>query len=186
MLDHHPPYLSEDDAVRILQSRKKYIDSVAITGGEPTIQKGLPEFISRLKDLGFLVKLDSNGLNPGVVKKCLDNLDYIAVDVKTSLDQYSRLGASDTAGLRKTISMLKKNDDGYEFRCTVVPGFVDEDTIEEIGKLVKGARRFAFQQYVPGDTMDPAMREVKPFPRERIEGMAEIMRSYVEEVLIRV
>lgn len=81
--------------------------------------------------------------------------------------------------------MLKENDVEYEFRCTVVPGFVDEDTVSEIGALVKGAKRFAFQQFVPGDTLDPAMRKVEPYPRERIEEMAEIMRRYVAEVLIR-
>jgi len=185
VIDHHPPYLSEDEALAILESRKRYIDSVVITGGEPTIQRGLPEFIGRLKASGFHVKLDSNGLRPEVIEQCLGKLDYIAIDVKTSMAGYSTLGSSNPEGLLKTISMLKENDVEYEFRCTVVPGFVDEDTVSEIGTLVRGAKRFAFQQFVPGDTLDPAMRKVEPYPRERIEEMAEIMRRYVAEVLIR-
>jgi len=186
VLDYNGPYLSEEDAVKILEERKKFIDHVVITGGEPTIQEGLPGFLSRLKALGYKTKLDSNGMRPEVLEKSLAHLDYVAVDVKTSPDLYPRLKAESVEGLLKTIRILKNGFVDYEFRCTVVPGFVNEDIVHGIGEMVEGARRFAFQQFVPGDTLDPALNSKTPYTKKEISKFADIMASYVEQVTLRV
>jgi len=186
VLEYNGPFLSEGDAVKTLEKRKKFIEHVVITGGEPTIQEGLPGFLSRLKALGYKTKLDSNGMRPEVLEKSLAHLDYVAVDVKTSLDLYPRLGAESVEGLLKTINILKKGSVDYEFRCTAVPGFVNEDIIHRMGEMVEGARRFAFQQFIPGDTLDPAFNSKTPYTKERISRFADIMSSYVEEVTLRV
>ena len=186
VLEYNGPYLSEEDAVKILEERKKFIDHVVITGGEPTIQGGLPGFLSRLKALGYKTKLDSNGMRPEVLEKSLAHLDYVAVDVKTSPDLYPILKAESVEGLLKTINILRKGSVDYEFRCTAVPGFVNEDIVHRIGEMVEGARRFAFQQFIPGDTLDPAFNSKTPYTKEKISQFADIMTGYVEEVILRV
>jgi len=186
VLNPQPPFLNEETALQILRERKRYVDAVVITGGEPTIHSALPEFVRKLKNEGFAVKLDTNGFFPKNLEQCLPYLDYVALDVKTSLEKYPRLGAADTAELLQTIEMLKKGKTEYEFRATVVPGFVDEEDIRKIGEIVKGGKRFALQQFIPGDTLDKTFSNVEPYTAETIAGFGEIMKQYVEEVILRV
>jgi len=180
------PFLSEDDALAILESRKKYIDAVVITGGEPLIHNDAPIFIKRLKDKGFSVKLDTNGFFPELLEQCLNYVDYVAVDVKTSLEKYYLLGAKDVSRLLKTIDLLKGYGVNYEFRNTVVPGIVEEEDVVKIGELIKGARRFAFQQFVPEDALDERFRRIQPYSPEIIRRFSEIMKKYVDEVILRI
>ena len=186
ILDPTGPFLSEKDTLQILEGRRRFVDAVVITGGEPTIHADLPGFSRMLKEHGYLVKLDSNGLLPEMLEKCIPHLDYIAVDVKTSPELYPKLKAESIDGLVKTIEMLKRGAVDYEFRCTAVPGFVDEDTVPRMGEMVEGAKLFAFQQFIPGDTLDPAYNFKTPYTEERISQLADIMASYVEEVTLRV
>jgi pyruvate formate lyase activating enzyme len=110
----------------------------------------------------------------------------VALDVKTSLDKYARLGAKDTAPLLHTIEILKTGKVDYEFRTTVVPGFVDAEDIPRIGELGKGTKIFAFQQFVPEDTLDKNFVTLKPYPPENIKKYAEIMKEYVGNILLRI
>jgi len=186
ILDPKPPFLSEDDALKILLSRKKYVDAVVITGGEPTMNGDLPAFIKRLKENGFHVKLDTNGFYPETLRECLSYLDYVAMDVKTSLDKYKLLGAENTDGLLRSVEIIKEGKIDYEFRNTVVPGIVSEEDIHEIGRIVEGARRFAFQQFRPGEALDEAFNSVKPYPSDIIIRFSKIMERYVSEVILRI
>ncbi len=186
IIEPKPPFLSEEDALKILESRRKYVDAVVITGGEPTLNEDLPVFVRRLKEKGFSVKLDSNGFFPQVLERCLPDVDYVAMDVKTSLDKYRLLGAKETKGFLRSIGLLKEGRVEYEFRNTAVPGLVDEDDVVKIGEMVRGARRFVFQQFLPGSTLDEKFNNVKPYPPEVITGYAGIMKSYVEEVTLRI
>jgi len=186
VLEPKPPFLNEETVFKILESRRKYVDAVVITGGEPTMHKDLPRFIKNLKERGFSVKLDTNGFFPQVLEGCLPHVNYVALDVKTTLEKYSLLGAGDTADFLRTIEILKKGNVDYEFRATVVPGFVDAEVIPKIGELVKGGKRFAFQQFVPGDTLDKTFNGVKPYPPDVIAGFAENMKKYVAEIMLRV
>ena len=186
VLNPEPPFLNEGTVLRILEKRKRYVDAVVITGGEPTIHKDLPRFLKKLKERGFRVKLDTNGSFPQVLEECLPYLDYTALDVKTSLEKYPRLGAKDTADFLHAVEMLKNGKTEYEFRTTVVPGFVDEEDIPKIGEIVKGGRLFAFQQFVSGDTLDKAFTNVKPYSAEDIARFAGIMKRYVNKIILRV
>jgi pyruvate formate lyase activating enzyme len=179
------PFLSEDDALKVLEPRKKYVDAVVVTGGEPTMQTDLPGFLARLKEKGFAVKLDTNGFFPKILEKCLSHIDYVAMDVKTSLEKYALLGVKDTGGFLQSVALIKEGRVDYEFRATVVPGFVDEEDIAKIGEIVKGAKRFAFQQFVSGDTLDKSFNKVKPYPSETIAHFAEVMKKYVNEIILR-
>ena len=185
VLDPKPPFLNEEDAMKILKERKPFVDSVVVTGGEPTIHKELPEFLRKLKTHGFAVKLDTNGLDSKMLEKCLPYVDYVAVDVKTGIQKYAKLGAMDASGLARTIEMLKNGKVEYEFRTTVVPGFVDERDMHEICELVKGAKVFALQQFVPEDTLAKDWSTVKPYPLQIISAFAEEAKEYVESIIFR-
>ncbi|MGB9740866.1 MAG: anaerobic ribonucleoside-triphosphate reductase activating protein [Candidatus Bathyarchaeia archaeon] len=186
VVDPKPPFLQEEAALKILESRKKFIDAVVVTGGEPTMHKELPRFLKKLKERSFTVKLDTNGFYPQVLEECLAHVDYVALDVKTSLEKYQRLGAGNVDDLLRTLEILKTGKVEYEFRTTVVPGFVDADDIQKIGELVKGARTFAFQQFIPDDTLDKAFRTVKPYAPATIAEFAETMKKYADKVVLRV
>lgn len=181
-----PPFLNEEAALRILESRKKYVNAVVVTGGEPAMHKEVPKFLRKLKEKGFAVKLDTNGFYPKVLEECLPYVDYVALDVKTSLDKYERLGAKDTSPLLQTIEILKTEKVEYEFRATVVPGFVNAEDITKIGEMVKGAKTFAFQQFIPEDTLDKGFKTLMPYPLEKIRNFAETMKGYADTIVLRI
>jgi len=180
------PFIEEDEVLQTLIERKRYVDSVVVTGGEPTIHYELPGFLARLKENGFNVKLDTNGFNPKVLRACLPYVDYIAMDVKTSPELYRGLGGEDVSPLVDSIGEIMESGVDYEFRCTTVPGFVEIETIKEIGKLVKGAKCFVFQQYRPEKTLDPSYNAIKPYPDEYIKELEKIMQDYVEEIILKI
>ena len=145
-----------DEILDYLKTRVGLIDAVVFTGGEPTIMPELVERIKKVKELGFLIKLDTNGTNPGIVEELLNEglLDYIAMDIKNSEARYS-----ETAGcpgikmenIKKTIKILENSGVNYEFRTTLVKEFHDEKSIREMCKLVKGAKQLFLQKFVDRD-----------------------------------
>jgi pyruvate formate lyase activating enzyme len=185
VVDPKPPFLNEEAALKILEERKKFVDAVVITGGEPTIHKDLPKFLKRLKEKGFAVKLDTNGFNAQMVEECLPYVDYVALDVKTSLEKYERLGARNTTELLHTIEILRTGKVECEFRTTVVPSLVDEGDIVKIGELVRGVQTFALQQFIADDVMDKSL-SVKPYSTESIAGFAETMKKFAGNTILRV
>jgi pyruvate formate lyase activating enzyme len=185
-VDPKPPFLQEALALRILESRKKYVDAVVVTGGEPCMHKELPKFLEKLKKRGFQVKLDTNGCYPEVLEQCLAHVDYVALDVKTSLEKYKLLGAKDTTGLLRTVEMLKMGKVAYEFRTTVVPELITAEDVTRICELVKGAKTHAFQQFVPQDTLDKRFEGLRPYAPEVINEFAGTMKNYAENVVLRI
>ena len=181
-----PPFLQEGAALELLEKRKKYVDAVVVTGGEPCMHKELPKFLAKLKDRGFQVKLDTNGFFPDVLEECLGSVDYVALDVKTSIEKYDRLGAQDTAGLLRSIEILKMGKTPYEVRTTLVPDLVTAEDIVRIGELVNGAQNVALQQFVPKDTLDKSFQALRPYAPEIIAEFAQTMRKYAMNLLLRV
>lgn len=185
VVDPKPPFLNEETAIQILEERKRYVDAVVVTGGEPTIHKELPRFLKRLKEKGFAVKLDTNGLNAKILEECLPHVDYVALDVKTSMEKYSLVGARETAELMRTIEILKAGKVEYEFRTTVVPKLVEEEDVIRIGETIKGAKNYALQQFIPGDTLNEEYKNLRPYSRETLEKMAETIQKYVDNIIMR-
>ncbi|MEM1590071.1 MAG: anaerobic ribonucleoside-triphosphate reductase activating protein [Candidatus Bathyarchaeia archaeon] len=181
-----PPFLNEETAIQILEERKKYVDAVVVTGGEPTIHKELPRFLKKLKERGFAVKLDTNGLNPTVLEECLPYVDYVALDFKTSPEKYHLLGAKEIEALLKTVELLKCGKVEYEFRTTIVPKIVEETDITRMGEIAKGAKNYALQQFIPGDTLSEEYKNLQPYPPDVLAGFAETLKKYVEKVILRV
>lgn len=184
--DPQPPFLQEGTALEILESRKKYVDAVVVTGGEPCMHKELPKFLKKLKEHGFSVKLDTNGFFPEVLEQCLGSVDYVAMDVKTSLEKYKLLGAKDTTPMLRSIELLKSGKVPYEFRTTVVPELVTVENAKAIGEMVKGAKIHALQQFIPEDTLDKRFQTLKPYAREVISEIASIIGQFAEKVVLRV
>lgn len=185
VLGEAEPQISEEDAVKSLEQRKEFIDHVVISGGEPTLQRDLPKFLSRLKSLGYMLKLDTNGLLPEVLEECLRYLDYVAMDVKTSIERYPQLGAAEPDALIRSIKLLRDGGVDYEFRCTAVPGFVDLDSVRDMGEIVRGAKKFVFQQYVPSDTLEPQFTKTT-YSGDEILCFAKLMRKYAINVQTRI
>ena len=185
-VDPKPPFLQEALALRILENRKKYVDAVVVTGGEPCMHKELPTFLEKLKKRGFQVKLDTNGCYPDVLEQCLAHVDYVALDVKTSMEKYRLLGAKDTSGLLRSVEMLKMGKVPYEFRTTLVPELITAEDMTRICEVVKGAKTHAFQQFVPEDTLDKRFEGLKPYAPEVINEFAGAMKNYAENVVLRI
>jgi pyruvate formate lyase activating enzyme len=180
-----PPFLQEGVALEILEKRRRYVDAVVVTGGETCMHKELPKFLAKLKERGFLVKLDTNGFFPDVLEDCLGCVDYVAMDVKTCKEKYEFLGAKDTVGLLRAMEMLKTGKVPYEFRTTVVPQIVTAQDAECIGELVKGSKIHALQQFIPDDTLDKKFQTLKPYAPETINDFAQIIGKYTESVQLR-
>ena len=184
-MDPKPPFLTEEMVIPILEKRRKYVEALVVTGGEPTMHSELPIFLKDIKTRGFSIKLDTNGFFSKTFEECLPYVDYVALDVKTSMDKYRLLGTEDTTELLCTIEMLKTSVVEYECRATVVPGFVDLNDVSKMGEIVTGCKRFVFQQFIPGDTLDQKFAKMKPYGLEVIDGYIKIMKQYVTEVFFR-
>lgn len=144
------PAMAEDKILEFLESRRGLLQGVCITGGEPTIHSDLKDFIRRVKEMGFLIKLDSNGHNPDVLEDLVKEklLDYIAMDIKNRPEKYAEtVGlAVNLPKIRRSIEIVKSLDD-YEFRTTVVPRLVLEEDILAITDMLAPARRYYLQPY---------------------------------------
>jgi len=181
-------YLSLEDFWSFIKKRKKLIDGISITGGEPTLQAGLIDFIKEIKARGLKVKLDTNGSNPDILTELLaENLvDYIAMDIKSSLQSYSAVaGECSLDKVKASIELIKRSEIDYEFRTTVVPTLHTEQDFKGIGELIAGAERYYIQNFRPVNTLDKKLEELSSFPPDRLEKFKEIVSPYVAKVEIR-
>ena len=151
------PDVDDEQLLASLLPRRSFVDGLVITGGEPTLQAGLIPFLSRARQAGFDIKLDTNGYQPDVLRLCLENhlVDYVAMDVKTSLTRYPLVTgvAIDPARLRRSIDLIRHSGIDHEFRTTVVPGLVELADVESIARLIAGAQRYFLQAFRPGPTV---------------------------------
>lgn len=175
-----------DDVMAFLATRVGKLDGVAISGGEPTMQPDLPDFIRRCKALGFRVKLDTNGTNPTMLRKLLSEhlLDFIAMDIKGPLEKYSQIAARpvDLDAIRESIRLIKTID--HEFRTTIVRGQLEPKDFEAVGRLVKGAKRYALQYFIPGTTVSPQFSARESFSEDEMNEARMIMLNYVDECVV--
>lgn len=185
------PSIGEDSVLASLRRRKGFIDGVVITGGEPLLDGvELLPFLGRVREMGLPVKLDTNGYNADLLVTILKNMavDYVAMDVKSSLGKYERASGRplNTGRIVTSIQAIMGSSIEYEFRTTCVPGLVESDDIEEIGRLIKGAKRYYLQQFRTGEpTLVPSYMEIAPYPKEKLEEFLDIARTYVKVAGIR-
>ncbi|MFH0835054.1 MAG: anaerobic ribonucleoside-triphosphate reductase activating protein [Candidatus Micrarchaeota archaeon] len=181
------PWFDESSAYQTLENRKHLINAVVITGGEPSVQKDLPDFVRGLKERGFFVKLDTNGSNPAMLKGLLPLLDFVAMDAKCTPESYPLVTRSEVSEkeVRESASILLKSRTPHEFRTTAVPTIVDEAEIEKIGAWLDGAERYAIQKFLPKNTLDPQFEKVVPYPHTRLLGLVELAKKHFKNVELR-
>lgn len=187
----HPPKeteYSEEEILSFLQKRNGVLDGVAFTGGEPLMQPDIFEFIQKIREMGFLIKLDTNGTFPDKLKKIVNAglVDYVAMDVKASKHNYPSavgIGGYDTSRVDESIHFLLENNVDYEFRTTVVNEFHDKNSMEDLGKWIKGAKRHFIQAFEDsGELIGFGLSAVSK--KDMLE-FREVMLKYVDECELR-
>ena len=182
------PVIDEDEIFSFLKKRKGMLEGVVVTGGEPTLQRDLIPFLGRLKTLGYLVKLDTNGYRPDVLEKAMESgyVDYVAMDIKTSLDEYPVVAGIkdlDVSRIERSVELLKSGTVDYEFRTTVVEPLHHKENFEKIGELLKGCRRYYLQSFV--DSGNIIGKNCFPPSQEQLKNYLKTVSNYIESVSIR-
>jgi len=181
--------LKEAEILSFLDRRKGKLDAVTVTGGEPLLQSDLSTFLSEVKRLGYLVKLDTNGSFPIRLKKIIElkSVDYIAMDIKTSLDKYHQVikRKIDTRKILDSIRLIMDSGLDYEFRTTVVKALFEKDDFYKIGQLIKNARLYVLQKFVPSKTLDDTFLDMKSCTDEELDCFKETMEGFVQRCIIR-
>ncbi len=188
--------LKETKILEFLESRKGDLDGICITGGEPTLQSGLKEFIRKIKKMGFSVKLDTNGSYPSVVSDLLkDNLvDYWAIDIKTTPQKYKIMTKKDNIikNIEKSISLITNSDSELELRTTAMPGYVNQEDFDEMINWINRVDkdifsklyRYSIQNFRPEKTLHNGFKNVTPHHGKDLEKMAEKLRRHCENVVV--
>ena len=177
-----------DDILGYLKSRKGLIDAVVVSGGEPTLMPDLKEKIIKLKELGFLIKLDTNGTNPEVIKDLYESnlIDYVAMDIKNSFKKYSLTCGVKSVPLDKisqSILYLMNSGIDYEFRTTLIDEFHDEGDMLDIAETLKGAKKLYLQKFVEREScIQKGLHEVS---EEKAKRFLDILKGKIEKVNLR-
>lgn len=182
-----PAVMSDAELLDFLKKRFGLLDGVAFTG-EPLLRKELPELLKKIKELGYAVKLDTNGAHPSELQALISSglLDYVAMDIKNSPAKYPDTAGSDKLDLddiKRSISILINSGIDYEFRTTVVSPLHDETSFKEIGPMIKGAKRYFLQAFTDNESVP--FRGFQTPTREELEKYAELTRPFVGSVEIR-
>lgn len=179
-----------DEFLAFLKRRVGKLDGVCITGGEPTLHSDLLDFIEKIKDLGFLVKLDTNGAFPDIVRKIslAGIVDFWAMDIKHAPEKYALASGNPDISIdrfRESVRIIMKSGAEYEFRTTVVPGIHEERDFEAIGEWIQGASRYAIQAFRDIKLYDPSLAEKSRHASVNLESIRKKMRRFVRDVEIR-
>ena len=187
-----------------LESRKDFLDGVVVSGGEPTIHPDLISFIEKIKDIGFLVKLDTNGTNPEMIKTLLEKklIDYFAMDIKSSpqnlericrpvgkspqppLTRGSKTDSSLQEKIKKSRDLILNSSIDHEFRTTVLQEFHDEKEIEAIAKFCEGTNKYTIQNFRPEKTLDEKFGSFHGFLPKKLARFKKVAEKYVKNVVV--
>jgi pyruvate formate lyase activating enzyme len=169
------PRITEEEVFSFLEGKKGLLDGVVICGGEPTCSVELPEFLSKIKKLGFLTKIDTNGSNPEILRKLIQErlVDYVAMDIKAPKEKYEEITGVDVniKNIEESIELLREGKVDYEFRTTVVPVFHSKEDIMEIAKWLTPAKNYYLQNFRPEKTLNFDLEKINPYSAEFLEGI---------------
>lgn len=188
MNPHDGEPIKVNEIFAFLKKRKNVLDGICVTGGEPLIQFGLEDFLSEVREIGYSVKLDTNGCFPDRLKKLVDEslVDYVAVDIKNSQSKYPEtvgIPNFDVSGVRESVSFLMSGRVPYEFRTTVVREFHSIDDFIEIGEWIKGAEKYFLQQFVDSDNV--ICENLHAYSEEEMREFTEVLQPYIPSVQLR-
>lgn len=176
--------IDESDVLAFLDTRKGMLDGIVITGGEPSMHgEKLRSFMREVKKRKFLIKLDSNGVDPMFLKNVIDEklVDYIAMDIKSPLAKYSQLVSRpvDVEAIKKSIEIIKDSGIEYEFRTTVVKSMLSFDDIEIIGKEIHGAKTYYLQKFIPSKILNPQFLRKATYSDDEFAVLKRTLENYV-------
>ena len=181
------PAMAEEEFFAFLKKRRGLLDGVCITGGEPTLRKDLPGFIRRIKELGYLVKLDTNGSNPEMLRQLLEEklLDYVAMDIKNCPERYGETcgGIDILSAVEESLSILRESSVEYELRTTCVKPFHDTEAMEAMCKWLQGTEHYYLQAFV--DSGDLVGSGVSGFTKEEMEALRQAVLPHIPNTRIR-
>jgi pyruvate formate lyase activating enzyme len=184
------PDMKLDKIMDYLKNKRNWVDGVCITGGEPTIHKDLPGFCKQLKDEGFLVKLDTNGTNPSMVKTLLKDklLDFIAMDIKGPLEKYDTIAAVkvNRGVIQESVNLIRGSGLDYEFRTTVLPRLLKKEDLLAVGRWLKGSKIYALQQFRAMITLDKSYEKEASYSEGEMIAFGQMLEPYFEKVEVRV
>lgn len=178
--------LDEKEVLDFLEKRKGLLDGVTISGGEPLLQKDIGEFIDKVKAMGYLVKLDTNGSKPDELEKIIKKVDFIAMDIKNSMDKYAQtvgLPVVDIVSIRRSAKIIMESGKDYEFRTTVVKELHTVEDIEKIGKWLKGSKRYSLQNFKDGDMV--IRQGLHSVSGEWLKDAADATDGYFDTIVIK-
>ncbi len=193
---HNPELINKNDKIKpiewkeifeFLKKRKNVLGGICITGGEPLLNKEISKIIDEIHSIGLKVKIDTNGSFPDRMMKC--DADYIAMDIKTSLEKYKLVCSLEinklSQLLKESINLIINSNIPHEFRTTVAPEIVEVDDIRKIAKLIKGADKYVLAQFRPKNTLNPDWENIPPYSITVLEEMKKIVVSTGIECEIR-
>ncbi|MBN2335055.1 anaerobic ribonucleoside-triphosphate reductase activating protein [Candidatus Bathyarchaeota archaeon] len=190
-LIHHYIPMEKTPVFDILESlypRVGFIDGVTLTGGEPLLHKGLSSFLVELRRLGLSVKLDTNASKPRALKRVIEKglVDYVSVHVVAPLGRYVEVSGYrlKVDSIRDSIQMIRRSSISHEFTVTPVPGIHSRDDILEISRMLAGSRRLVLRRFTPCMSMDPDLRDSKPYTTAELEQLKSLVAPYFNEVEI--
>lgn len=181
--------VSNTELMSFLQGRKKYLDGVVITGGEPTLQSKLIEFCRQIKEMGYDIKLDTNGLEPKILKKLVEEklVDYIAMDIKGPLDDLKKYSGTKVKAkkIKSSIEIIKKSNLPYEFRSTLVKGLHTKGDVKKMAQAVSGVKMYWLQNFNVQKNLVDQSFVGKSFTKVEMDEFKKIVEKYVEKCSIR-
>jgi pyruvate formate lyase activating enzyme len=178
-----------DEIIRVLHPRMGFLDGVTVTGGEPTIHHALPNLLARLRSIGALTKIDTNGSHPNILNFLIKNnlLNYVAMDVKAPLEKYQELVQYkiDPKTILDSIQTIRRSGLDYEFRTTVVPGILNEKDLQSIAITLAGSKKLVLQQFKPSETISNECSNIEPYSEKEMKQFKELLTPFFGEVNLR-
>ncbi|MDD5760447.1 MAG: anaerobic ribonucleoside-triphosphate reductase activating protein [Candidatus Pacebacteria bacterium] len=188
-LINEQPKISEKEVIDFLKERRGFIEGLCITGGEPMMQADLPDFIQKVKNLGFLVKLDTNGSFPDVLKSLIANklVDWIAMDIKAPPEKYNLFSQGQIAVkiIEKSIQIIKRSGINYEFRTTLAPEILEEKDILDIVNWIRPATRYYLQRFKNNKVLEEKFKNIEPWSEEKMEAIFKKIKPNFRECKLR-
>lgn len=180
----------ENSILNFLDTRKGKLDGVVVTGGEPCLQKDLPDFLQKVKEKGFAIKLDTNGSKFDMIEKVVLKglVDYVAMDIKAPLTKYQKIidTVVDIHEIQSSIDLIMSCGIDYEFRTTVVDSLLTVEDFDTIGTMIEGAEKYFLQKFVYSKILDESFKEAKSFSGEDFDNVAKILIKHnIKQVQIR-
>lgn len=183
------PEIPREEFFSFLDSRKGLLEGVVICGGEPTTNEDLPEFAEKIKEMGFLVKLDSNGSNPQMLRQLIGQklVDYIAMDIKGPKERYGKFVGRDidVGKIQESIDVLKEGRIDYEFRSTLVSSLHRKEDVMKMAEWIKGAKKYYLQSFRQEKTIDPEFEKVPPYSQDALLEIKKAVAPFFETCEIR-